>query len=348
MGDEFMNTDEEHRQSGSGRNTAVLETRIQTTSQEPKYSTEILEAYDRERHITIPDALQMLQQNARDLNPAQLTSAMSKGDIHVYEFKGKQFIDRLDIGRVYHESKTPQGLTIERFFTDGRTDPYTTAGTFTRRNLKIKDNDTGRTKFEMNDAYFPEWMDNVSAQIVANKYFFKPHDTNLKEELKKRIGNEHESSLVHLVKRVTNFITDAGNEHGYFATEQDRETFREELAFLQINGMFAFNSPVQFNAGVFHEYGITGSRGMLYTRDPVTGKETRTESYFEHPQCHACFIKGPRDNLESISQQIVSSNSNELIANVMKRCSKSMIYFAQKVFIIIIIVVVVVIKLNFM
>ncbi len=107
-------------------------------------------------------------------------------------------------------------------------------------------------------------------------------------------------------KRVSNFIVDNGIELGYFKTKEDAEIFRDELNWLQINRMFAFNSPVQFNAGIHNEYGIGGSDGINYWRNPETGEVSRIEKQdYLKPQSHACFIKGPRDDLESIVMHTV-------------------------------------------
>ncbi len=273
-------------------------------SLEKNYSIALLKLYDIERHISIKDAYTLLQENAPHLNSAQLSHAIESRQIHVYEFKGNQYLDRLDIGRVFHQRKEKKGLTIDRHFTDGKTDPYEAAGPLVKRHLQISDWDTGKTIFEMGDAYFPESWDDNDANIVAQKYFFKPSKIEWKEKLQQAIGNDHEHTLAHLVRRVTNFITDTGDQLGYFATQEDREVFREELAYLQMNRMFAFNSPVQFNAGIFNEYGIRGSEGLNFRRDPETGEISKLDAEYVHPQCHACFIKGPRDDLESILEHM--------------------------------------------
>ena len=278
-----------------------LETR---SYQGPTYSQRILNSYDKERHIRMQDAHILLKENASHLNPAKLSEAIDSKEIHVYEFKGQQYLDRLDIGRIFHQRKERRGLIIDKYFTDGKTDPYETAGPLVKRQLKILDWKTNRIVFEMNDAYFPQSWDDVSAQIVAQKYFFKPDKMEWKEKLTEKIGNDHEHTLAHLVRRVTNFITGAGDKLGYFTTESDRETFRDELAYLQMNSIFAFNSPVQFNAGLYNEYGIEGSRSINFRRDPETGEITRLHGEYIQPQCHACFIKGPRDDLESILEHI--------------------------------------------
>ena len=47
----------------------------------------------------------------------------------------------------------------------------------------------------------------------------------------------------------------------YFATKADADTFEAELSYLLVNQFGAFNSPVWFNLGLWHEYGIPGSGG---------------------------------------------------------------------------------------
>ena len=153
----------------------------------------------------------------------------------------------------------------------------------------------------MKDAEFPASWNENQTKIVAQKYFFKPDKEEWKEKLREKIGREHEYSLKQLINRVTNFIADEGFKLGYFATEDDRDAFADELKFLQVNRKLAFNSPVQFNAGIFNEYDVSGSPGIGFWRNPETGKVQKiSEGEHIHPQTHACFIKGPRDNLESI------------------------------------------------
>ena len=197
-------------------------------------------------------------------------------------------------------------MTIERYFTDGKTNPFDTVGPYGRRKLEIKEFKTGELIFQMDDAEFPESWDNVHAQIVAQKYFSKPNKEQWKKKLKEKIGNDHEYSIKNLITRVTNFIADEGYKLGYFETEEDKKAFADELKFLQISRRFAFNSPVQFNAGLYNEYGIEGSPGINYFKNPETGEVSKIENGCNiKPQSHACFIKGPRDNLESILKHII-------------------------------------------
>src|SRR5204862_918624 len=60
-------------------------------------------------------------------------------------------------------------------------------------------------------------------------------------------------------------------EGGYFLTEADGDTFRDELTHILLYQMASFNSPVWFNVGI----------------------EPR-------PQCSACFINSVNDTMDSI------------------------------------------------
>ncbi len=154
----------------------------------------------------------------------------------------------------------------------------------------------------MQGAEFPTTWDENSSTIVAQKYFFNPSKSEWRKKLEDKIGTPNEKSIRNLISRVSNFLADEGYKLGYFSSKEDRDTFRDELVWLQLNRKGAFNSPVQFNAGIFNEYGVEGSHGITYHRDSNTGEVSKNEhGEYVKPQCHACFIKGPRDDLESIA-----------------------------------------------
>ena len=264
-----------------------------------RYSPMILDSYDKERHIKYDDALTLVRAESH-LSLERLTTAVDAGDVHAYDFKGTRYLDRLDMGRAFHDlPDKKEGLTIKRFFSDGKTDPYESAGSYQRKELELR-NKEGGIVFKMDDAEFPQSWDSNNATVVSKLYFYKPNSPDQKEKLRQKIGNDHEYSLRHLVARVTNFFADEGWKLGYFKTEEDRNTFRDELAYLQMNRMFAFNTPVQINAGLYNEYGVEGSSKRVYWRNPATGQVDLIDREFVRPQTHACFIKGPRDNLDSI------------------------------------------------
>src|SRR5207248_5917366 len=83
---------------------------------------------------------------------------------------------------------------------------------------------------------------------------------------------------------------------GYFATKKDADVFEAELTHLLVNQYGAFNSPVWFNCGLYHEYGIEGSGGN-WAHDAATNRIVETENAYGRPQCSACFIQEARDDL---------------------------------------------------
>ncbi len=179
--------------------------------------------------------------------------------------------------------KTRTGIAFSRHFTarleNGRT-PYDEAQWETR--TASIGNDKGAVIFEQRDVEMPVGWSQTATNIVASKYFHG------------KLGSpERERSLADLVHRVVDTIADWGLEDGYFATRQDGENFRDELAHMMIHQKAAFNSPVWFNVGVKE------SRGYGWFADKATGciKAMTNEA---RPQCSACFIVSVKDTLESI------------------------------------------------
>lgn len=291
--------------NGEGQAGIALMAPAEKVVQTNKYSQRQLNSYDSTRHIEVDEAYKLIRdQDDRNLDVSKLIDAVNRQEIHTYIYKGKQYLDRHDIGRMYHnQPDEKRGLTVERYFSIKGEDPLKSVGEYTNVDLVLKDIE-GNIIFSMEDAEFPEkWIKRglTDAKIVASKYFHRPDKPDWKDKLKTKTGRDHEYSLKHLVTRVSNFFADKGEEFGYFKTQEDKEAFRDELMYLQINGMFAFNSPVYFNAGLFNEYGIKGSRATNYVRNIETGEVTKfDDGCYVHPQCHACFINSIGDDLESI------------------------------------------------
>ena len=61
--------------------------------------------------------------------------------------------------------------------------------------------------------------------------------------------------------------------------------------------MAAPNSPQWFNTGLHWAYGIDGPAQGHHYVDHWTGELTASASSYEHPQPHACFIQGIKDDL---------------------------------------------------
>ncbi len=68
-----------------------------------------------------------------------------------------------------------------------------------------------------------------------------------------------------LIHRICRTIADWGIKDGYF-TKADGEVFYDELTWLCLNQYGAFNSPVWFNVGLYHQYGVgnNSSRGNWF------------------------------------------------------------------------------------
>jgi ribonucleoside-diphosphate reductase alpha chain len=162
---------------------------------------------------------------------------------------------------------------------------------YRKTNSKIKDTD-GRTVFEMKDVEVPQSWSQLSVDILVSKYFRK---AGVPE-------TGHETSIRQVVRRLSRTLRTAGVEMGYF-DERQAEIFEEELAFLLVNQYGAFNSPVWFNLGLWHEYGIEGSGGNFHW-DRRALKISESKNAYEYPQCSACFIQSVDDDLMSIFQLV--------------------------------------------
>ena len=92
---------------------------------------------------------------------------------------------------------------------------------------------------------------------MASKYFYGECSGNDARE-----GSARPASASS-IDRVTRTIADWGRDDGYFATADDAERFYDELTALCLNQYGSFNSPVWFNVGLYHRYGIAGAGQQL-------------------------------------------------------------------------------------
>ena len=130
-----------------------------------------------------------------------------------------------------------QGLTIERVFSTAGVHPYDEI-TWERRDVVQTNWKTGETVFSQSDVEFPDFWSLNASTIVTTKYFRGAVGTDAREW-----------SLRQLVDRVVKTYRKGGEDHGYFATPADAETFEHELTWLLVHQYFSFNSPVWFNVG---------------------------------------------------------------------------------------------------
>ena len=142
--------------------------------------------------------------------------------------------------------------------------------------------------FEQNDCEIPATWSQLATNVVVSKYFYGENGTA-----------QRERSVRQLIHRVARTIADWGVADGYFASVEDGEQFYRELSWLCLHQHGSFNSPVWFNVGLHHQYGVTGDR-CNWRWDPQTGEAIQTENPYEYPQASACFIQSVGDNMEDI------------------------------------------------
>jgi ribonucleoside-diphosphate reductase alpha chain len=186
-------------------------------------------------------------------------------------------------------SKSPRGVHVVRHFTTGN-DPLDSV-VYERRSSTITNPD-GSIVFKMEGAEVPASWSQLATDILISKYFRKAGLHGDKDK------GEH--SVRQVVHRLAHTIRAAADDFGgYFATKTDADTFEAELSYLLVNQYGAFNSPVWFNLGLWHEYGIDGSGGN-WAWDGESETAVETKRAYERPQCSACFIQAVKDDLMGI------------------------------------------------
>ena len=178
-------------------------------------------------------------------------------------------------------------LVIDRIFSDARVDPFDQVE-WERRSAEITD-DGGKVIFKQDNVEVPQFWSLLATKVVVSKYFYGELGTA-----------ERETSVRQLIHRICRTIADWGVKDRYFS-KADGEVFYQELVWLCLNQYGAFNSPVWFNVGLYHEYkvGNRSSKGNWYF-NPKTGRTERAATQYEYPQCSACFIQSVEDDMESI------------------------------------------------
>src|SRR5438067_454721 len=146
---------------------------------------------------------------------------------------------------------------VKRYFTIPGRDPFEELE-WELRDAFIAGKD--KPTFEQKDVEFPKFWSQTATNIVAQKY------------CRGRMGSpDRERSVKQMIGRVVSTVGEWGRQGGYFATEEEAQTFQDELKFILVHQLAAFNSPVWFNVG-----------------------------FEEKPQCSACFILSIDDSMESI------------------------------------------------
>ena len=169
---------------------------------------------------------------------------------------------------VTEASSSTTGLQIRRHFTRPDVHSYDEIE-WEKRSAAIIAED-GKTVFEQKDVEVPKEWSQRATNVVASKYFRGPlvAEAVVHHE---RGEIKRESSVRQLIDRVVGTISDWGRKDGYFTSEEEAQTFADELTHIILHQKASFNSPVWFNVGVE-----------------------------EKPQCSACFILSVQDTMDSI------------------------------------------------
>ena len=208
-------------------------------------------------------------------------------------------------------------MRFTRLFTKDNSSPYADME-FRHTNSEIRNPD-GSIVFHAENIEVPTSWSQVACDVLAQKNFRKagiPADLRKVEEsdipewlwraepdtdaISERPKDERsvgERSAKQVFDRLAGTWTYWGWKGGYFDTEQDAHVYHDETRFMLANQMAAPNSPQWFNTGLHWAYGIDGPGQGHHYVDYQTGELTLSDSAYEHPQPHACFIQSVDDDL---------------------------------------------------
>ena len=206
-------------------------------------------------------------------------------------------------------------MRIARVFTVEGASPYDGVE-FRRTTSEIRETN-GSTVFEQKDIEVPAAWSQVACDILAQKYFrkagipaaLKPVDEPGVPSWLRRCApddaegtsgdkpTQGETSAKQVFDRMAGTWTYWGWKAKYFDTERDAHAFFDEMRAMLARQAAAPNSPQWFNTGLHWAYGIDGpAQGHFYV-DHENGELKRSETAYERPQPHACFIQSISDDL---------------------------------------------------
>jgi len=178
------------------------------------------------------------------------------------------------------------GMVVPRVFSKEGVSPFDQLE-WEFKTAEIKD-ERGKVIFQQTGCEIPKAWSQLATNVVVSKYFYGEINTP-----------ERESSVRGLIHRVTRTIADWGLEDGYFASAEDGERFYDELTSLCLNQSGSFNSPVWFNVGLYHQYGLAGAANN-WRWDEETRTVVKATSAYQYPQSSACFIQSVADDMQDI------------------------------------------------
>ena len=208
-------------------------------------------------------------------------------------------------------------MKIERKFTQDGAGAYSDIE-FSTTLSEIRNPD-GKVVFRNDHVEIPSGWSQVASDVLAQKYFRKAgiavclkkvREKGVPEFLWRSVPDEDalaklpedkrttgESSARQVFDRLAGAWAYWGWKGGYFSTEADARAYYDEMRFMLAEQMAAPNSPQWFNTGLHWAYGVDGPAQGHHYVDHKTGKLTKSDSAYEHPQPHACFIQSVSDDL---------------------------------------------------
>jgi ribonucleoside-diphosphate reductase alpha chain len=208
-------------------------------------------------------------------------------------------------------------MRITRLFTEETLSPYA-AFEFRTTTSEIKNPD-GSTVFKLDEMEVPGEWSQVASDVLAQKYFRKAgvparlkkfEENDVPSWLWRSVPDEDalaelpddqrytgESSAKQVFDRLAGTWCYWGWKGGYFDAEADAHAYFDEMRYALCAQFAAPNSPQWFNTGLHWAYGIDGPAQGHHYVDFKTGRLIRSQSSYEHPQPHACFIQSVADDL---------------------------------------------------
>jgi ribonucleoside-diphosphate reductase alpha chain len=180
-------------------------------------------------------------------------------------------------------------MKIQRRFTREGRDPYEGIQ-WVERVSEIKDA-KGKTVFRQEGVVVPSQWSQIATDILAQKYFRK---TGVPKEIS---PSGRETDARQVFHRLAYTWRKWGERYGYFDSPKDAQAFYDEILRMLADQMAAPNSPQWFNTGLYEVYGIEGPPQGHYYVDPETGTLEKSNSAYQRPQPHACFILDVEDDL---------------------------------------------------